>query len=147
MIALVPLGLAHAEVCAAVHAAAFAHPWQAKAFADLLALPTVRGVLAVEEGGAPVGLILVQVVAGEAEILTIGVARTARRRGVGRRLLDWALDGLRAEGGGRLFLEVAADNTAARALYGAAGFAEVALRRGYYEGGIDAVVMARDVEV
>jgi ribosomal-protein-alanine N-acetyltransferase len=42
-----------------------------------------------------------------------------------------------------MFLEVAADNTAARALYAAAGYQQVGQRRGYYAGGIDALVLAR----
>jgi ribosomal-protein-alanine N-acetyltransferase len=45
-----------------------------------------------------------------------------------------------------LFLEVAADNTAAIALYAATGFDRVGLRKGYYphpDGAKDAVVMRR----
>ena len=45
------------------------------------------------------------------------------------------------------FLEVAADNAAAQALYARAGFAESGRRRGYYRrpdgSGLDALVMQR----
>ncbi|MGC2854895.1 ribosomal protein S18-alanine N-acetyltransferase [Novispirillum sp. DQ9] len=145
---IAPITPAHAEVCAAVHAEAFARPWTEAAFADLLALPTTRGAVLLDDddgGGEPAGLVLLQAVAGEAEVLTIGVRPAWRRAGLGRRLLDWALAALAAEGVTRLFLEVEAGNAAARALYAAAGFTDVAVRRGYYEGGADAVVMARDL--
>lgn len=136
------LGAAHAGVCAAVHGEAFARPWTEQAFADLLALPTTRGGILLD-GAEPVGVVLLQSVAGEAEVLTIAIRPSWRRGGLGRRLLDWAMAQLAAEGVERLFLEVEAGNTAARALYAAAGFAQVAVRRGYYEGGADALVMAR----
>ena len=47
-----------------------------------------------------------------------------------------------------MILEVAVDNDAAMALYGAAGFAEVARRRGYYRrdgNAVDAIVMRRNL--
>jgi ribosomal-protein-alanine N-acetyltransferase len=42
-----------------------------------------------------------------------------------------------------MFLEVSTTNTAARALYGQAGFAQVGLRRQYYADGSDALVLSR----
>jgi ribosomal-protein-alanine N-acetyltransferase len=42
-----------------------------------------------------------------------------------------------------MFLEVAEANAAARALYAAAGFAEVGRRRRYYADGGDALVLRR----
>jgi ribosomal-protein-alanine N-acetyltransferase len=42
-----------------------------------------------------------------------------------------------------MFLEVAADNAAARSLYAAAEFVEVGRRRRYYAGGADALVLRR----
>jgi ribosomal-protein-alanine N-acetyltransferase len=42
-----------------------------------------------------------------------------------------------------MFLEVATDNAAARALYDGAGYRRVGLRRCYYPNGGDAVVLAR----
>ncbi|TQF76591.1 ribosomal-protein-alanine acetyltransferase, partial [Elioraea sp. Yellowstone] len=47
-----------------------------------------------------------------------------------------------ARGAGRLFLEVAVGNAAARRLYGRLGFREVGQRRGYYPDGADALVLA-----
>ena len=40
-----------------------------------------------------------------------------------------------------MFLEVRADNPVARSLYDSLGFDEIGIRKGYYPGGVDAVVM------
>jgi ribosomal-protein-alanine N-acetyltransferase len=131
-----------ATALAALHAMAFADPWPASAFAALLSLPETR-LDAVADG-----FILTRLAADEAEILTLAVCPLGRRRGVGRRLVDTASAALAAEGATRLFLEVAEDNAAARALYAKAGFAEVGRRPGYYgrpSGTVDALVLARDL--
>ncbi|WP_374189442.1 hypothetical protein [Paracoccus thiocyanatus] len=49
----------------------------------------------------------------------------------------------RARGARAAFLEVAADNAAALALYAGAGWEAVGKRRDYYASGIGAVVMRR----
>jgi ribosomal-protein-alanine N-acetyltransferase len=45
----------------------------------------------------------------------------------------------------KIFLEVAADNAAAIALYERAGFARIAVRPKYYNGAADAVVMSKNL--
>lgn len=111
---------------AALHASAFAAPWDADAFAALLAQP---GVFAVER---PDGFVLMRVVADEAEVLTLAVRPSARRRGLGRELTGEGAATARALGADRVFLEVAEDNGPARALYTGLGFVEAGRRRGYY---------------
>lgn len=113
---------------AALHAACFTtpRPWSEAEFADLLASPFC---FALTEPG---GLLLGRVVAGEAELLTIAVAAAQRRGGLGHRLTTGFLDTSRARGAESAFLEVAASNAPARALYAAAGFTPAGKRRGYY---------------
>ena len=80
-----------------------------------------------------VGFAIGRVVADEGEILTIGTLAEWRRRGVAARLVD-ELSRLAAQGGAeRMFLEVAADNDAAQALYLKHGYTRAGMRRGYYE--------------
>lgn len=121
-----PLSAPDPAALAALHAEAFAAPWDSAAFADLLAQP---GVFAVVESD---GFILMRQVADEAEILTLAVRPAARRAGLGGRLVGQAAVRSAAAGATRLFLEVAEGNAAARALYARAGFSEVGRRRGYY---------------
>lgn len=111
---------------AALHAAAFAAPWDASAFEALLNQP---GVVVIEQAE---GFILIRAVADEAEILTLAVHPAGRRQGLGARLVREAGTMMAACGVTRLFLEVADDNTAARALYGREGFVEAGRRPGYY---------------
>lgn len=114
------------EALAAIHAEAFETPWDAASLSALLASP---GVCVVAEAD---GFILIRAVADEAEILTLAVRPPARRGGLGARLVEAAVVRAAALGAERMFLEVAEDNAAARALYARAGFHEAGRRRGYY---------------
>jgi ribosomal-protein-alanine N-acetyltransferase len=117
------------EPLAAIHAACFPDPWHAQAIDDLLAIP---GTFAFAGDG---GFVLARTAGGEAEILTLAVSPQARRLGTGSRLAQAAADHAFQLGAGALFLEVAAGNRAARALYRRLGFAEAGLRKGYYTQG------------
>ncbi len=124
----------HAEACAALHAAAFARGWSALEFERLIGAETSFGEAALDgSSGALAGFVLSRAAAGEAEILTIAVGRSFRRRGIGRGLLVRHLAGLAEARIGALFLEVGEDNAAARHLYAALGFVEVGRRTGYYQ--------------
>lgn len=81
---------------------------------------------------------------GQADIQTIAVAPSARRRGLGRALVVALLDEARVRGTDEVFLEVRADNPNAQALYASLGFEQIAVRSKYYQpGGVDANIMRR----
>jgi len=136
----VPAAAAHAPVMAALHAAAFppAERWGAETMLRLLAMPGAFGLL--DADGA--GFLLARIAADEAEILTLAVDPPARRRGIGRGLIAAGAALAGARGARTLFLEVAAANKAALALYQGAGFERRGLRRGYYPDGSDALLLA-----
>jgi ribosomal-protein-alanine N-acetyltransferase len=125
---------------AALHARAFPpqESWGAQAIALMLDLPGCFGVL---RDGA--GFVLARVAADEAEILTLAVVPEARRAGLGGALLAEAMAAAVLRGAAAMFLEVSDRNLPARALYAAAGFAEVGRRRRYYADGSDALVLRR----
>ncbi|MFZ2964902.1 MAG: ribosomal protein S18-alanine N-acetyltransferase [Rhodoglobus sp.] len=77
----------------------------------------------------------------QADIQTIAVVPGARRAGLGRVLMGSLIAEARDRGVQEIFLEVRADNPGAQALYESLGFERIAVRPGYYGGGIDAVVM------
>lgn len=142
-----PLGPAHARLLAAVHRAAATDdpPWSTAGYAGLLATPGCFGFLRGSDA-APAGFVLLRLAADEAEVLMLAVAPPQQRRGHARALLDAAVAAARQAGATRLLLEVARDNDRARGLYAAAGFREVAVRRGYYRRGgspVDALVLDR----
>jgi ribosomal-protein-alanine N-acetyltransferase len=130
---------AHAAALAALHAAAFPPPerWTADAFATQLSCVGVFGFV------SDAGMVLARAIMDEAEILTLAVLPGARRAGHGLALLRAAETRAAADGAGTMFLEVAHNNVAARALYASAGYAEVGRRPRYYPDGSDALVLAR----
>lgn len=131
-----------AAALAALHATAFPTPWSVGEFAALLTQP---GVFAVSEPG---GFILIRQVMDEAEVLTLAVRPDARRAGLGGWLVGQGAVRAAQAGATRLFLEVAEDNAAARALYDRAGFRRIGRRKGYYDAGrTDALVLERDLTV
>jgi [ribosomal protein S18]-alanine N-acetyltransferase len=124
----------HAAELANLHTGLFDAPWDAAAFTSLLSHPGSTAFLA--RVGAPpqtAGFILGQLAADEAEILTLGVGKGSQRNGIGKRLVEALARAAKRAEARRLFLEVAADNAPALALYKGLGFAEVGRRKGYYE--------------
>ena len=78
------------------------------------------------------GLIAVSFAADEGEIVNLVVVPSARRKGLARELLGAAETLAKSLNVVRMFLEVAEDNNAARALYEDAGYAQVGQRKAYY---------------
>lgn len=78
------------------------------------------------------GFALGRAIAGEAELLTLAVAPAARGQGHGRSILTAFEAQALAQEAEMAFLEVAADNAPAIALYQSAGYRESGLRKGYY---------------
>ena len=116
---------------ATLHAATFRRGWSDSEFARLLVEQNVvahRATVA----RAVAGFILSRQAGDEAEILSIAVVTSRRRRGLGRQLLDLHMRRLAGLGVRAVTLEVDEDNAPARRLYRRAGFQEVGRREGYY---------------
>ena len=136
-----------APAMASAHAQAFDNAWDETDFEDLLDGPGIFGF--VVRGEDPAGVLICRTAAGEAEILTVGVAPWARRRGVGKALMVAAIGVARSAGADRMFLEVDVDNAGAVSLYERLGFERAGLRKAYYDRGAngraDALVMRLDL--
>jgi ribosomal-protein-alanine acetyltransferase len=79
---------------------------------------------------------------GDGDIQTVAVAPEHRGKGLGRLLVEALLSEARERLVSAVFLEVRADNDAARGLYASLGFQEIDRRTGYYQpDGVDAIVM------
>lgn len=139
-----------ADMHAAIFKAPWDQPWSAQSFAEILAMPGAHGWLMIQ-GEAPIGFMLVRFALDEGEILLTGIMPEARRRGHAAQLMTILLDAARTAGIAKLFLEHAAGNEAAEALYGRFGFSQIGRRRAYYErrggGREDAITLCRDLSV
>lgn len=131
------------ETLATLHAQAFAQSraWSAAEFRDLLSSPHcfVTG----DDRSFAVG----RVIADEAELLTIATDPHNRRKGLGRKCLASFETIAREQHATTAFLEVAADNTAAKSLYLDQGYEIVATRKAYYKrpnsSPVDALVLRK----
>lgn len=122
------------DAVARIHAASFDDAWTAPMIRRILAMPGAAGIVArADDDGAVAGFALCRVAADECELLSLGVAMTHRRRGVGRLLLSAAMAWAKAANADRFFLEVAEDNDAALRLYTGHGLSPVGRRPNYYE--------------
>ncbi|HYA07451.1 MAG TPA: GNAT family N-acetyltransferase [Xanthobacteraceae bacterium] len=133
-----------AAAIAAVHAASFQRGWGEDEFHRLMLDRTVIAHRAAA-GRTVIGFILSRMAADEAEILSIAIAPSWRRRRLARPLLDLHLRRLAGFSIRAVFLEVDEHNTPARRLYRRAGFVEVGRRQGYYDSGANALVLRRDL--
>lgn len=131
------------EDLAALHRAANHEDrgWSAAEFAALLAGKGARAM------GDDRAFALFRVILDEAELLTIATHPAQRRKGLARTLMEqWQAEAARM-GARRAFLEVAADNSAAVALYAGCGYAATGRRREYYSrkgrAPVDAILMTR----
>ena len=132
------------DALAAVHEACFARPWSAR---DIDGMLDDGFGLVCQDAAA---FLLGRVVADEAEILTVAIDPSFRRRGHGAMLVAAAAAWAHDQGATSLFLEVGVDNGPAIGLYESLGFERVGTRRAYYTRAdgevVDALVMRRALD-
>jgi ribosomal-protein-alanine N-acetyltransferase len=133
---------------AAIEREVFSDPWSLRSFQELLGNPAVYFVCARRgDDQAVLGYVVAWFVADEGQIANLAVERAACGRGIGKQLLDAALDEGRSRGAECVYLEVRDSNQRARGLYRSRGFEEVGRRRGYYRRPAeDAIVLRRTLK-
>ena len=117
-------------------------PWSEAGFRAQLSRPEARVWLA-REGGETVGFVVVHRVLTEVQVLSLAVAAPFRRRGTGRALLERVLEG--EPGVREIHLEVRSNDAVAQAFYRCLGFEVIGRRPRFYPGGVDAVLMMREL--
>ncbi|MFN2383352.1 MAG: GNAT family N-acetyltransferase [Gemmatimonadota bacterium] len=109
-----PLEAPDLAAIAALERQIFPSPWRAADFGGFLRLPAGLGRVAVR-ADAVIGYAVGWVASDEAELANVAVAGEARRRGVGRTLLEAFLAAAAARGARSLWLEVRAGDAGAQA--------------------------------
>ena len=135
----------HLDDIARLEEECFSHPWSRQSLAEELENPAAVFLTAIEDDGETVlGYAGMHVVCGEGYIDNIAVFSHARRKGVGRALVEALIHWQETHDGLFLTLEVRPSNEGAVALYRSAGFEEVGRRRNFYQDPLeDALLMTR----
>lgn len=128
---VVPMEEAHLPQVTAIEAATFSDPWSENAFREEIHNPRALFLVAVA-GSRVLGYLGLQRVLDEGYITNVAVAAPARRQGVGKALMQAAVDYARRESLSLLTLEVRVSNAPAIALYNRYGFAALGRRRNFY---------------
>jgi ribosomal-protein-alanine N-acetyltransferase len=130
----------------AIEHVVFADPWSREDFEGCVSADALFLVAISKPDAALLGYLIALDTADEGEILNLAVAPNGRRHGVGRALVEEALEQLAGRGVQQVYLEVRESNAAARALYAAYGFEEVGRRRRYYRRPVeDAIVLRAEI--
>jgi ribosomal-protein-alanine N-acetyltransferase len=122
----------------------FGDPFQKKDIFGYICSESGMCFTATDESGV-VGYVIGTKIPPEGEIYRIAVRPDKRQRGIGYRLLSYALKTELGHGVETVFLEVRSKNIAAIALYRAYGFKEIGVRKNYYQNPTDdAIIMLKD---
>ena len=122
----------------------FGDPWSRKDIFSYICSETGMCYTALIDGEV-VGYIIGRKIIPEGEIYRVAVREDKRQRGIGYRLLSYAMKTECGAGVETVFLEVREKNIPARSLYRAYGFREISVRKNYYQNPTEnAVVMIKD---
>ena len=146
MLTLIPMDFAHVPQIASIEEATFSLPWDADSILAELDNPLALWLVVVEDEKV-LGYVGSQTVFEDADILNVAVLPAARRRGIAEALMTALESRLSERGAERITLEVRASNAPAIALYRKLGYAQVGLRKNYYEKPReDALILQKQIE-
>ena len=140
---LTPLRRRHVRAVLEIEEASYPKPWTAGVFNSEIDLARrgERHYVAAFENAELVGYGGLMFAVDEAHITNIAVSPHHHRHGYATRILLHLAHEAITRGFGALTLEVRVSNTAAQELYRRFGFVPAGIRKNYYEGVEDAVVM------
>jgi len=140
---VVPAATAHIAAVVRIERESFSDAWSEEAFLGMVGSPSALFLVAVGEGGEVLGYTAATGAWEDGEILNVAVDAPSRGRGIGGQLLDAAIAALRDQLVARVFLEVRESNAAAIALYRSRGFAQMSVRRNYYQRPVENALVLR----
>ncbi|MGB5484553.1 ribosomal protein S18-alanine N-acetyltransferase [Parasphingorhabdus sp.] len=111
---------------------AYGEGWNYHQCRSMISMPSAKLLIA-QRADLVCGFVISRQAADEEELLMIAVSPDYQNQGVGHQLLEHMLLAARADHVSAVFLEMRADNPAAK-LYAKFGFHEIGLRKSYYTG-------------
>lgn len=121
--------------------------WPLAGFESELAQGDTRTYWVYEDAGRVVGYAGLCVVLPIADVQTIAMHPDYQGRGLGRKLLALLIQTAGEKDALDVMLEVRFDNPGAIGLYESMGFTTIHRRKGYYKGGVDALIMRLPLDV
>lgn len=141
IIEIISMCLSHVPAIAALEAETFSAPWDEASIRGELENPLALWLVAegvgdrdgADKSGSLLGYVGSQACFEDADILNVCVSPAARRRGIAEALMQELEVQLVPKGVEKITLEVRASNEPAIRLYEKLGYAQVGVRKGYYE--------------
>ena len=118
----------------------FPDPWSKKDIFSYICSESGMCFTVIEDGKV-IGYLIGRIIAPEGEIYRIAVHPDRRCRGIGYRLMSYALKTEKGRGLETVFLEVRSKNAPALFLYESYGFERIGERKGYYKNPDDDAVL------
>ena len=129
----------HVKEIAEIEKVSFKTPWSAQMIADELKNPLAH-YFVIEKDAQVVAYMGFYRILDEAHITNIAVKPDEKRKGFGKKLLEFALNDMVENGVSKVTLEVNEHNVPAINLYESFGFKMAGRRKKYYEGVDDALI-------
>ncbi len=128
----------------AIEHRSFPDPWPLRFFREELAKVDLAHARVALKDGRVVGYLIAWFILDEVHLGNLAVHPDCRRQGIGRALLEELITRAERHGSSFITLEVRAGNRAAMSLYARYLFRPAGVRKGYYAGREDAVIMLRE---
>lgn len=110
-----------------------ASPWHYGVYTDCMKVKYDCFVIQNRSCDEISGYIILKILQGESYILDFGIANEDRRKGIGKTLLQFAIDLSKSKGARGIVLDVKVDNEKAIKLYESMGFKKEHLKKNYYK--------------
>ncbi len=123
---------ADVEAASRIESEAFSMPWSARDFLEMVEADYAYYYVA-ELDGELAGCCGIRNIAGEGEITNVVITARHRKKGIGRKMMEYMLERAKENGMGDLTLEVRVSNRPAISLYESLGFKGEGVRPGFYD--------------
>lgn len=130
----------------AIDNGAFKDPWSTAFFEDEIKKDYAYCCVLENEQGL-CGYAVIWNIYETSELIRIAVDTKYQKQGYGSILMDNVINTAEKANCEKMMLEVRASNISAQALYRKYGFTQIAVRKKYYNGVEDAVIMEREIKV
>ena len=140
------MGREHLDEVLLIETSSSLTPWTKEMFLEELRNPLAHSfVYRVHEaqGPLPAGFICFKNIGEESELLNIAVHPLYRRKGIGRKLMQFYMELGRAKQIKTFYLEVHVSNPSAIRLYQEFSYQPVGMRKKFYQGKFDALMMVK----